>query len=232
MVKRICIICLPRSGSSFIGETLSKICSLTDLSEVFSINQPWHVEVNDDLTLSRRDDSARHQDGPEIMVPSFLSKLRAAPSTQSMLIKILMDQRIYLYMNEIVTTLKQYGFEFIILRRRNTENQLLSFALAQATWLWESRTSWPAHKIKKVTVNTNFIHGLHKNLGQFDNALVEFKISGYNMWYESALEDIQAFTGLPVDFDIPMIKIGLPNPYEQIENAEEVRNLIRTLNGT
>ena len=228
-MKRICMVCLPRTGSTFIGEILTTIYGLTNLIEPFTSVQRYVAGYqNGEFTiLTDTPDYYESLDDNE-RVAKFLEILRTGNNKQPLVVKLFIIDSIMPYMGQILTTLRSTGFEFIIIRRKNMEQHLLSMGIAKQTNIWRKDAA-TIMKLYKVNVDINDMLWLDDNRRSFDERVKQYDITGPDIWYESARQDLARYTGVNTSFNVESIKIGLADPYKQISNADEVRAVIMRL---
>ena len=223
------MVCLPRTGSTFIGEILTKIYRLTNLHEPFNLSDKYVPGVKNGkfVILSGTNDHDTSIDDRE-RLDKFLRLLSTGNKTQPLLVKLFIYDAIMPFLDRIITTLRATGFEFIIIRRKNTEQHLLSMGIAKQTGIWY-RHEKTIMRPYKVVVNCKDLFWMNYDRLAFDQRINEFYINGAEIWYETAREDLANYTGKPTDFDVPSMIMRIPDPYSQISNADEVRETIRGL---
>jgi hypothetical protein len=234
MATRICLVATPRSGSQYVSELLrGTITSINgdimfNAQEPFSINPDFSLGLTPSgwLTLNYEN---KIQHTPATIVDSVLECLRNVVPEQSIIIRFFPFGYYGHQLDKIFTELKSYGFEFIVLKRDNLEEQLLSYGIS------ETVKKWSNFKLTEPIKITNFrdIMGMRDFLFRFETITTErfecLKMASV-IHYEHALAHVEEIFGVPADTsEVNSIQRRSSDPYEFIENKEIVKKFIEYL---
>ena len=133
-------------------------------------------------------------------------------------------------MSTIVSHLKENNFSFFLIKRLDMENHLLSYIIAQTTNRWTQFKNKERFS-DKVTVDLSVVSN-SKWLVQSSNYFFQYAekvgITGPIINYENAIHNLSKIFNKSFVNDIKIEKQGFENPYDQIINADEVRQLIHS----
>lgn len=234
MATRICLVSTPRSGSQYVSQLLiGTIKSINgdmmfNAQEPFSINHDFSLGLTPTgwLTLNYEN---RTPHTPNTIVDSVLDCIRNAVPEQSIIIRFFPFGYYGHQLNKIFEELKSYGFEFIVLKRDNLEEQLLSYGIS------ETVSKWSNFKLTEPIKITNFrdIMGMRDFLFRFETITAErfeFLKMAPVIHYEDALNHIEEIFEVPADTsEVSSIQRRSTDPYEFIENASVVKKFIEYL---
>jgi len=237
MPNRVCIFGTPRSGSQYIAELIAKSISVATLSECVDIGEPFTIdqlhlpilENNKKIILQELHDTISIKE----RVDNILSAILESDITQPLVIKVFPYDYIIPFLDKIISTLTSCGFEIVIVKRNNKENQLISLGVAHTINAWNSNYN-NAILNSKITINSDIlgkIFWLHLLLLSFDNILKIFNLQ-YSpvIYYETAATDLYNVLKIPIRIrDVQIQKQITSDPYEFITNADEVRQFIGRL---
>lgn len=233
--KRICILGLPRSGSQYVAELICTNINAMNLLEPFTkdTNNPYKLSIqkgkfNNNLVFLEEFPTA-------FSVPESLNILKSGDIHQSLVLKLFP----YAYLNknipEILSTLIELKFEFVILKRKNVKHHLLSYGVALATDTWTDlvHPKKPvAPRPDKVTI-TDFetMEWLWQATKRFDEQMKNWNITADTIYYEDAVNGVAKLLNKPITTDkLPIKKQSPANPWDRIENVEEVKAFLNKLN--
>lgn len=219
---RICIIATPRSGSQYVASIIADMRSDTvDLSEPFEPTLNIKVALVDGKAI-RIDD--KNTASSEERIQETLDVLSKADPTQSIVMRIFL-KHYDLNIRDVFETLKQCGFKFIILRRQNVVNQLLSYGIAMKTDTW-SATEKTKKQDSKIQVDVGVIDDMRVMLLTFNELVKSLPVEYETIYYESAVSDLINL-GYPANaYSGPLVKWLPEDPFTRIENLEEVKSQI------
>lgn len=233
MVKRICVIALPRTGSTYVCEFLSKVLNLDDINEPLTPGQTA-ITVIDDNRVKREFDDKNKAITLEDRTRSFMKNLPLIDKNQSLVLKLFLNDSVDY--PGLIDVIKQHGFEFVIIRRNNIEEQLLSHLIAANTNRWGCTDK--EYVRPKITINADNFDVVKYNyqyISDFNKNLLLHDIHGAHITYENMESDLLKYCGLPKS-NLPVLgnyKLSLGDPYEHIINKDEVKRFItELLNGT
>ena len=117
------------------------------------------------------------------------------------------------------------------MKRLNVENQLLSFAIACATNQWNTINNMPYTTGKKYTINPlRDIPWLNTQLIKYEDRLNSLNIEYSTIRYEYIISDLVEILQIPIISNTVRFKKQIVgDPYDIIENANEVREFIKRL---
>jgi hypothetical protein len=222
--NKILLIGLPRCGSTYVADLISKNFYYKNLAEPFTPNQNYTIGFIDNnicLVPPIKFSNIKEQNDHVFSVLNTLDKkdriiLKYFPRTE--------DSS---FTNKyIVTKLINNGFVPIVLKRINIEYHLLSFLCSTTSNIWQSNDiNFKREKIeiKKFSVLYWFTKSyeeyikLVKNINPIPNVIE----------YETAKNDIiNLFSGENLKMITQVYKLSSQNPYDDIINACEVKPVV------
>ena len=234
MATRICLVGTPRSGSQYVSQLLIGTVKSINGDMMFNTQEPFSINPDYSLGLNSADwlvlnfeNKIAHT--PETIVDNVLDCIRNAVPEQSIIIRFFPFGYYGRQLDKIFTELKSFGFEFIVLKRDNLEEQLLSYAISQTT------SKWSNFKLTEPIKITNFksIMGMRDFLFRFETLTTErFEVLKMApvIHYEDASKHIEEIFGVPADTsEVSSIQRRSSDPYEFIENASVVKLYINYL---
>lgn len=227
--KRLCIIGLPRSGSQYLVELLKNNTEhcYTDLKEPFTYNLP-RIVVDDSLQLSIESFPSIY-DLYQDRVIYTNNVLRSSDIKQSIIMRLFIVPEIETMLYDTIQNLIQKDFSFFILKRKNIINHILSIGLADARNQFKLMCSEPYDYTPVKVTNFQLMRWLHQSIKKYDKLLEENDISGQEIFYETAIEDLARIYDMPININIPIKKQVVGDPYDHIINKDEVRQFILNL---
>jgi hypothetical protein len=236
MYHRICLFGLPRCGSQYIAELIktNSEYKILDLHELYTSGlgenmQPLPVlnENNefyckflpeyDDLTIL-----------PERI--GYIYKTLKQNTTMPLILRLFPYDYLIQHMPTIVEHLKENNFSFFLIKRLDIEKHFLSYIIAQTTNQWTQFKDKDRVK-KKVKIDLLTVKNskwLIESSEHFFQYAEKVNIKGPTIHYENALTDLSILFKKNFNNDISIEKQGFENPYDQIINADEVRELIQS----
>ena len=232
-MKKICVLGTQRSGSQYVCKLIenvlnsSQYSNVVNISEIFTFKIKSTIELENNL-LSHLIETTFEYNNEEEHINAMMELIRQGDVNQPVVIKLFFLFDNNKLTHRIIEFLKELDFIFIKLKRTDVEKQILSFIIAQKTDVWNSRTH---QTYQKVTI-TDFSHinYIFNNIVKFEDDIKMFGMENIpTIIYENAENDLKKL--FSVDFIEPtsIWKTGLSNPYDQIENAEEVKAFIQNL---
>lgn len=224
---RLCIISLPRSGSQYAVELIKKnsVHNYTDLVEPFVKNTKYIVEENGKLKIS---DNTIFFDEKN-RIDYSLKQINYADISQPIIMRIFLNHEVEKKYLDIVQTLNKTDFEFIVLKRSNIEEHLISYVTAQKLDMWNKFD--PNIVLPQIRVdNFSDIIWLYNLIKSFNIKIQTLPIKYNTITYETIEHDLSSLFGFVINKNIKIYKQVNPNDcYDHIENSEEVRNFISNL---
>lgn len=236
--KRICIIGNWRCGSQYIAKLiensflLSTGMSYYNMGEPFTDNQSC-ITVLDNHNYIQLDTSKsikfiHHYN----RMTRVLSSIENAVKNQSLVMRLFPNYYTIPNLDLILNTLSNCGFDFIINKRNNVEDHLLSMAIASTTDKWVSYNGSGVLN-KSITVGPHGFeqtYDLYKSLKVFDSFLEMFNLhNNPTVYYETALENLSEILQITIHDNVDHDKQMPLNPYEFIINAKEVKQFVEKL---
>jgi hypothetical protein len=227
---RTCIICLPRSGSQLCEKLVAQVTfTHWHLGEYFeNWNQSEYVlAVNNKLYLKKF-----NQQPSGLMIrenyKEYISLLKKADSTQSLVLRLfLIDYYDKDILIEIITDLKNLGFEFLALHR-DIKDQLISYMIALTYKMSKNKDVFSINRIIDEPVNIDLdslsvildiLVTSSKNWGNNLSTVlknVEYK----NIKYENIYQDIENHFNSKITYK--GLKSIKGDPLDLILNKKEV----------
>jgi len=230
-VQRYCLLGLPRCGSQYISSVITRnIVGGTNLSEPFTYCHPKYNIIQKDSFLYTSPIFPKFNSYKE-QIDYVLNLLKNSNQQQSLVLKIFLTDRILssLQLQEILDTLKQLGFKFLIMKRENIEHHLLSWIVAQATNKWSTDDGIHKDLIDLSTYNLTNVEFLYKDILNFNKVIEEYKIDADIIRYENCIEDLTTYFQRPIITGIRLKKQLPNNPYDILKEPEKVKEFIKKL---
>jgi len=229
-VTRICLLGLPRCGSQYISNVIAKSVgpNMQNLGEPFTAGHPYNIIQKNNLLYPTTSDFTKYTSLTE-QINYVFSLLKNSNQEQSLVLKLFLNNRVFTFLSEILNELSALNFKFLIMKRENTEYQLVSWLVATATNKFDSTHGM--HD-KPIFINNDLCHdviGLYESILNFDKVLAEYKIEADCIRYEHAVLDLTMHFQKKMNIDIARKKQLPNNPYDMIENADEVRKYLNIL---
>jgi hypothetical protein len=228
---RICLLGLPRCGSQYISRLIaSSYSDMTNLAEPFTDNHPYNI-------VNVRGQIAPYQSTQGNCLYSeriaYVSKvLESGDINQALVLKLFLTDDVYPYLAKILEVLKKLNFIFFIIKRENIEHHLLSHAIGHASNKWNSLQGLHNDNTYHIT-NTDNIQWLYRTIVNFDNVIREHNITAPIIRYENAVDDLGRLLDMPINTHINIEKQVIGDPYNMINNADEIKQFIKKIiNGT
>jgi hypothetical protein len=227
--SRICIICLPRSGSQLCEKLVEEATLSRGFGEYFeNWNQSEYVlDTNKKLHFKKfvtQPSSYMIKENYK----EYIGLLKQANLTQSLVLRLMLidyyDKDILI---EIITDLKNLGFEFITLHR-DLKEQLISYMIALSYKASKDKDVFGINKVIDESVNIdlnsldvmlNMLVTSSKNWGNNLSTVlknVEYK----NIKYENIYQDLENYFNTKLNYT--GIKSIKGDPLDLILNKTEV----------
>jgi hypothetical protein len=217
-MTRICLLGLPRCGSQYISSLFMANIddSIKDLAEPFTPGLAWHCGV-----VKTEFDSYDEQ------VSAVIDKLKLVNDDRSLIMKLFLHSWLPLQQYiRIVTALKELGFTFVIIKRKNTVEQLLSLGIGLKL---NKFSNFGEYDNSVVELDNNIISSmktLQNDIINFDNILNQLQIDAPTLYYETIHKDLAVFLNKPIHTRTIHKKMsGIPST-ERISNISEVLDIL------
>ena len=228
-INRICILGLPRSGSQYTVELIkATIPGFVDLEEPFTLSHNLRsmyyinkkvVSLQKNLGFTDRAEQAKY----------VMSILRQADLDQSFIMRIFLIPEFSELSLPILEELNQMNFKFLLLKRENIEHHLLSFAFAVTSNAWNSRDKIYQAGEKILIEKFGSTKNMYELIVYFNSFIKQLPFNFDTIRYEHAVEDLEKLLGCTINTNIPIKKQITTDPYEIIENVDQVRNYVKEL---
>ena len=222
---RICVLSIPRTGSQYLGQIIStNFRNTEELGEPFTLDSPFKIEVRNGYI---RKCVTQHAKTIEENVQYLTNVFDKSDKQQSIFLKFFLVDNLEKHFSEVVENLRRNNFTFWVLRR-NLEDNILSFANARKRNVWRQVV---VKEYKKVLLdNFGDIEWIYKQNKLFDERLEKLNVQYETVHYETLISDVGRVLNTELNLGKVTLKKQLAtNPYNYIENAEEVKNFIESL---
>jgi LPS sulfotransferase NodH len=124
---------------------------------------------------------------------------------------------------EIISRIKKCNFKFIVLKRQNIQEQILSYGVALATGVWQTLDR--NYQTPKVAVDDfTMMTWLYERIQNFDNWLADMDIDYDEFRYETVRKDISRYLNTSVKLCIyGTKKQNKGDAWDKITNVEQLR---------
>lgn len=230
---RICLIGLPRCGSQYISALIANTFDgMSNLVEPYTNkHQANIINVGNRVVVRRMPDNFEsHKE----RINYVSNTLKSGNPEQSMVMKLFLTDDTYLYLDEIIDTLKMLNFKFVVIKRENVEHHILSHAIAMKTNKWTSVDDGIHNQLAKFKITDLCdIDWLYRQIANFDAVVNDLDIEYSTVRYEHALSDLTVVLKRELNTNIDIEKQIVGDPWDMIENADEIREIIqKVINGT
>ena len=241
--NRICLIGNPRSGSHYVMDAITTIdSSIINLLEPFMDASITILNLSGDRVELRLIDNVEFMqpDSVEDRIESALQLLEVANPDQNMVFSFF-DQDNIKDPVGIMQRLKLCGFTFLVLKRNNIIDHLLSYAIAFESDVWSKiKTTEEVpfginvlRDMPEVTISEGTMRAvakLYKRLINFDKFIASLNIEFTEISYETALTDLSEYFEKDMKVYNGIYMKQVPNdPYSLITNKDEVSTFISEL---
>jgi hypothetical protein len=230
---KICLIGLPRCGSQYISALIAKSFEgMTNLVEPYTNKHVANIiNVDNWIDVCRMPDNFESY---QKRIEYVSNTLKSGTPDQSMVMKLFLTDDTYLYVNEIIDTLKMLNFKFVVVKRENVEHHILSHIIAMKTNKWNSVDDGVHNHLDKFKItNLTDIDWLYRQIANFDNVVNGLNVNYATVRYEHALDDLTSVLKKQINTDIDIEKQIVGDPWDMIENADEIKEIIqKVINGT
>jgi hypothetical protein len=229
---KICLIGLPRSGSLYVSTLISNSLGDTaqNLAEPFTIDHTYNIAKSEHNNLLYATLDFPEFNSYREQVNYVLDTLKNGNPMQSLVLKLFFMDPIYTVLDEILNELRNLNFQFLILKRKNIEHQLISWLVASSTGKWSIYQGLHHEPVYINKDRLNSIIFLYRNLSKFDNMIKKYNIDAKTIYYEQAVLDLENYLNMPIVTTNHFNKKQLPaDPYDIIENVEEVKEFLEKL---
>ena len=230
---RYCLLGLPRTGSQYIANLISNVYQgkMIDLVEPFTFSDFLpSIDISNGKIVTCRNkkfNSAFDQFG------HVIETINKGSVYQPVILRLFITDGPYgvdLFLPIIINELKKNNFQFLSIKRKNIEQHLLSYAIAITTDKWNTiydgiHTVGQKYKVTCI----NDMAQLYRLITSYDNKIKLLDIQYNEINYETATADLNLFK-VPINETAIKLKKQIVNdPYDMIENADEIREYIKKL---
>ena len=205
---------------------------MSNIVEPYTVEHIANIINVDGWVRVRRmpDNFASHKD----RIDYVSATLKSGRPDQSIVMKLILTEDTYQYLDEIIDTLKMINFKFIVIKRENIEHHILSHAIAVTTNKWSSVDHGIHSQSDKLKItNVADIDWLYRQIANFDNVVKNLNIIYETVRYEHAVSDLTLLLHRRLNTNIKIKKQIIGNPWDMIENSDELREIIqKVIDGT
>lgn len=229
MHYRICIIGIPRCGSQYAVELIKHNVkhNFFDLVEPYTHSLPQlNIDENKQLFIEPTHfDINSHEE--RIKYTSRM--LKEGDQNQPLIMRLFLVYEIEKMLFDVISDVQNCNFQFVILRRKNIEHQILSMGIADARnqYTLFHHDKYPTEPV--MVTNYKLMSWLYRNHLMFEQRVTENDIEGIPLTYETAVEDLAKVLDQPINICLPIKKQIVTDPYDQIINKDEVKKFIQSL---
>jgi hypothetical protein len=229
---RYAVLGVPRSGTqlleSFIKYSLStKHSNVVAMQEIFTIQAAMlNTILLEDGLITVRDYSSVHAHDMLSAAKERLELIKNADASQPMVCRVFLDDRMgSLIFPEGIKYLQQLNFKFVYINRR-FDHKILSGIFARESFIFSSikntmTLTVDIDDLKSVIIARHLLEQHHLKLMQ--RLIPEYYVVEYDSLVEKAKclspNEREAAFGIYKEKQLPI------DPYEQIENSEEVKQV-------
>jgi len=220
---RICLIGLPRCGSQYLSNLIMANTNfdIKNLAEPFT---PNHEPSLNDIEISKTAFNSYEE-----QVSLVIDKMKLFNSNQSLVMKLFLHSWISsIEHSRIIQVLKELNFKFIIIKRKNITDQLLSLGIGLKL---NKFTNFNEYDNSIVELDNDILSSmkiLQTDLKNFDNLLNKFNLSNSTtFYYETIKEDLSTFLGRNININTRYKRMSSIPSVHRVSNIE---NILKSLN--
>jgi hypothetical protein len=196
---------------------------IKNLAEPFT---PGHIMSLKDIGISETDFNSYEE-----QVSKVISQIRSISNSQSLIMKLFLHSWILSSEHErIIQLLRELNFQFIIIKRKNIFDQLLSLGIGLKL---NKFTNFDDYDDTVVELDIDILSKmkvLQNDLVNFDNLLNKYDLSNcITMHYETIKEDLSEFLGKSLNINTRYRRMSNINSQSRISNIQEVITFLNTL---
>lgn len=226
---RICLIGLPRCGSQYISELINRnIFRCLNLNEPFT---PGHftarISVDHNKKILASTDTSPVSCSYDEQIESVINILKDGNIRQPVLLKLFLTTHYSVdQYKTIIKTLSDLNFIFILIRRENILDHILSFAISSELDFW-SNYNGASDDRSVVIKRLDSIDFMCDQILNFDNYLQSLNLENIpTLRYEHIKEDIEKIFQTNISLETNIRKISDIPSTDRILNIDEVRGRI------
>lgn len=217
-MTHICLIGLPRCGSQYISNLimLNMHRDIKNLAEPFT---PGHILSLNDTGITETNFNSYNE-----QVSKVITQLQSIKESQSLILKLFLHSWISTDEHErVIQALKSLNFQFIIIKRKNILNQLLSLGIGLKL---NKFTNFSEYDNTIVELNSSIMSEmkvLQDDIANFDNLLDKFNLTDCTiLHYETIKEDLSKFLGKSINTNTRYKQMSSISSTARISNIHEV----------
>ena len=215
---RLCLLGLPRCGSQYISSliNLNAAASMKNLCEPFTPNHlPSLNDVGSTIT---------HFDNYEDQVSEVINLMQAIDSDQSLILKLFLHSWLPIEQHRrIVQALTDMGFKFLIIKRKNITEQILSLGIGLKL---NKFTNFGEYDNSIVDLDNKIISDmevLKNDIANFDFVVKQLQLDQTPViHYETVHKDLIMLLKKPISLNTRYKKMSVLPSFERISNIHEV----------
>jgi hypothetical protein len=185
---------------------------IKNLAEPFTPGLAWHCGV-----VKTKFDSYDEQ------VSAVIDKLKLFNDDQSLIMKLFLHSWLPLQQYIcIVKALKELGFTFVIVKRKNTIEQLLSLGIGLKLNKFSNFGEYDNSVVELDDTIISSMKTLQCDINNFDNILDHLQIDAPTLYYETIHKDLAVFLNKPIHTRTIHKKMSSIPSTERISNISKV----------
>lgn len=258
---KICIVSLPRSGSQYVSYLIentlkSNNVPVCNIGEMFNESMPYKLDLKSPYRLKSQPFSGFKTIKQRI--DHTLNTLSLYAGYQTVILRFNLEDYHIPHLDTIFNGLENANFTFIFLKRKDIEQQLVSYGISMTTNKWQRRkpsilSSFiltlskipPLKYIKQLqayrncanitsTADTKLEIKCFKEIKQLCDMLIVFEtlispLSGTTIYYETAIDELTTMLNMQIITKVRILKERANNIYQNIINADELKRYIHQL---
>jgi hypothetical protein len=226
--NKILLIGIPRCGSQYISQLISRNFKYINLHEPFTPEHDFSIKfVNNKIHLSQASKIYNYA----FQLKYVFSILERVQPEDRFVIKYFPFpysdlQNVENVLNiEIVNKIINLGFTPIILKRQNIEKHLLSYLMARQTGIWYSQNINFKHSkvelsnFSEISLLIKFYEEYYKLVSALDKNISVIE-------YDTIEQDIKRIFHTDTIFPGTSVKLNSNDPYDDITNTDQVRDMM------
>jgi len=228
MTIRVCLLGLPRCGSQYVCDLIIRNTpNITCIDEPFTPNHHSANFTQDSFGYLHKSQDEIVTLSVEEQIDRTINLLEKSNINQSVVFKLfLLNDFPYDHYAAIVKVIKNQNFKFLILKRINIVDQILSFLISNELNTWSNFTSIPDNRIAEVK-NFGNIDYLIDQIKNFETTLKNLHLNTMPVInYETAKVDLEKYFHRPFVIEPLIRKMSNLSNQKRVSNFDEVMAII------
>lgn len=229
MTRRLCLIGLPRCGSQYITELIIRnIKNITNLTEPFTPGHfTYNISLSDENNIIPCNDSSSLKIAHNEQINHVINVIKNGNPNQSLILKLFLTSQYSLETyKKILTILKEANFQFLIIKRLDKLNHILSNLIGDELQFWSNYSPASDNRIVEIK-DILKIKDTCKLIYEFDLYLKNLELDKNPViHYENVKHDLENIFKKTILLNTNIRKMSDLLSSDRITNIKEVKDII------